>query len=55
MNTLVTEVGATEAGFNSKRLRHLDDHFEQYVDDGRLPGFHLVVSRHGIVDLYHLF
>ena len=39
MSTLVNEVGATEAGFDTKRLRHLDAHFEQYVDDGRLPGF----------------
>ena len=49
MSTLINEVGATEAGFDTKRLRHLDSHFEQYVDDGRLPGFHLVVSRHGKV------
>ena len=55
MNTLVNEVGATEAGFDTKRLRHLDAHFEQYVDDGRLPGFHLVVSRRGKVAHQHRY
>ena len=55
MSTLVNEVGATEAGFYTKRLRHLDAHFEQYVDDGRLPGFHLVVSRHGKVAHQHRY
>ena len=55
MSTLVNEVGATEAGFDTKRLRHLDAHFEQYVDDGRLPGFHLVVSRHGKVAHQHRY
>jgi CubicO group peptidase (beta-lactamase class C family) len=36
-----------EAGFDARRLTRIDDHFKQYVDDGRLPGWQVVVSRKG--------
>ncbi len=49
MSVLHNEIGAADAGFDAKRLRILDEHLEKYVDDGRLPGFHVVVSRHGKV------
>jgi CubicO group peptidase (beta-lactamase class C family) len=35
------------AGFDPARLEILDNHFRGYVDDGRLAGFQLVVSRGG--------
>lgn len=35
------------AGFDAKRLRRLDAHFEKYVDDGRLAGWEIVLARHG--------
>lgn len=36
-------------GFDSRQLARLDEHFQRYVDDGRLAGWQLVVSRHGEV------
>lgn len=53
MMPLTPDVNAGDAGFDAARLRRLDEYFERYVDDGRLPGFQLVVSRHGRVVHHH--
>jgi CubicO group peptidase (beta-lactamase class C family) len=47
MVELKTEVDPIEAGFAPDRLARIDRHFERYVDDGRLPGWSLVVTRNG--------
>jgi CubicO group peptidase (beta-lactamase class C family) len=47
MSQLTVEVDPAEAGFAKNRLRRLDEHFARYVDDGRLKGWLLTVSRHG--------
>ena len=39
------EVAPEQVGFDAKRLAALDAHFARYVDDGRLAGWQLVVSR----------
>ena len=36
-------------GFSSARLARIDEHFARYVDDGRLAGWQVAVSRHGQV------
>ena len=36
-------------GFDPRRLARLDTHFARYVDDGRLAGWHIVVTRRGQV------
>jgi len=36
-----------EVGFDASRLGRIDTHFAAYVDDGRLPGYQVTVSRHG--------
>ena len=36
-------------GFDPERLSRLDTHFARYVDDGRLPGWQIVVARRGRV------
>lgn len=36
-----------EVGFDAARLARLDRHFARYVEDGRLAGWQLTVSRHG--------
>ncbi len=41
------EVEPGEAGFDAERLARIDRHFARYVDDGRLSGWQVVVSRHG--------
>lgn len=41
------EVEPAEAGFDPVRLSRIDRHFARYVDDGRLAGWQVVVSRHG--------
>jgi len=38
-----------EVGLDADRLRRIDRHFARYVDDGRLAGWVLAVSRHGRV------
>ena len=43
---------AKEAGFDGARLRRIDAHFRRYVDDGRLPGWQVLVSRRG--EIVHL-
>ena len=52
MDTLkpgLTVVDPASVGFDAARLARLDDHFRPYVDDGRLPGWQLMVSRSGKV------
>ena len=47
MTELKVEVEAGEVGFDSARLQRIDTHFARYVDDGRLPGWLILVSRAG--------
>jgi len=37
------------AGFDEARLERIDRHFGRYVEDGRLPGWLLLISRGGKV------
>src|SRR3954470_2899880 len=41
-----------EVGLDADRLRRIDAHFAPYVDDGRLPGWLVLVSRDG--EIAHL-
>ncbi|WP_225412335.1 serine hydrolase domain-containing protein [Stigmatella hybrida] len=43
------DVEPGEAGLNAAQLRRLDAHLRRYVDDGRLTGCQVMVSRHGKV------
>jgi CubicO group peptidase (beta-lactamase class C family) len=47
MADLKIEVDPSEVGFDPHRLARVDRHFEQYVDDGRLAGWLIAVSRDG--------
>lgn len=47
MGELTAEIDAAEVGLDQDRLRRADAHFARYVDDGRLPGWLLTVSRYG--------
>jgi CubicO group peptidase (beta-lactamase class C family) len=47
MTGLKAEVDPAEVGFDPLRLQRIDRHFARYVDDGRLPGWLLTVSREG--------
>jgi CubicO group peptidase (beta-lactamase class C family) len=44
---LEVEVEAGRVGLDAGRLRRIDRHFARYVDDGRLPGWLVLVSRRG--------
>ena len=46
---LEVEVEAGQAGFDAGRLARIDRHFARYVEDGRLPGWLILVSRNGKV------
>ncbi|MGW7531216.1 serine hydrolase domain-containing protein [Amycolatopsis sp. NPDC054798] len=41
------EADPADAGFDGARLQRIDGHFARYVEEGLLPGFLAVVSRHG--------
>jgi CubicO group peptidase (beta-lactamase class C family) len=44
---LKVEVDPGEVGFDAERLTRIDSHFRRYVDDGRLPGWLILVARRG--------
>jgi CubicO group peptidase (beta-lactamase class C family) len=35
------------SGLDAARLERIREHFDRYVDDGRLPGYHVVIARDG--------
>jgi CubicO group peptidase (beta-lactamase class C family) len=43
------DVDPGEVGFDAQRLERIDSHFKRYVDDGRLAGWQVMVSRRGKV------
>jgi CubicO group peptidase (beta-lactamase class C family) len=43
------DVDPGEVGFDEQRLQRIDSHFKHYVDDGRLAGWQVMVSRRGRV------
>src|SRR6476659_4150751 len=44
---LTIETDPAELGLDKERLKRIDAHFARYVEDGRLAGWLLTVSRHG--------
>lgn len=54
MSEIKIDVEPGEVGFDPGRMARLDRHFARYVDDGRLAGLTVVVSRRGrVVHLAH--
>jgi CubicO group peptidase (beta-lactamase class C family) len=49
MGGLQVEVDAAEVGFDGGRLARIETHFAKYVEDGRLPGWLVAVTRRGKV------
>jgi CubicO group peptidase (beta-lactamase class C family) len=47
MSELKAEVEPAEVGLDPERLERIDRHFTRYVDNGKLPGWLLTVSRNG--------
>ncbi len=47
MSELKVEADPGQAGLDPERLARIGTHFARYVDDGRLPGWLITVSRHG--------
>ena len=47
MTTLHIEADPGDVGMSAERLARIDTHFRKYVDDGRLPGWLITVSRRG--------
>ena len=47
MTGLKAEVDPAEVGLDPNRLERLDRHFTRYVDNGKLPGWLLSISRNG--------
>jgi CubicO group peptidase (beta-lactamase class C family) len=49
MPAIAPEVDPSEVGLDQARLTRIERHFGRYVDDRRLPGFLVVVTRRGKV------
>lgn len=49
MSALTVQVEPESVGMSSERLARIDRHFRSYVEDGRLPGWQVVVARRGQV------
>ncbi len=49
MTAIEAGIEARAAGFDPDRLARIDRHLMGYVDDGRLPGWLVLVTRHGRV------
>jgi CubicO group peptidase (beta-lactamase class C family) len=47
MSQFDISVDPSSLGLDANRLARIETHFAKYVDDGRLPGFHITVSRGG--------
>ena len=47
MSELKVDAEPDEVGLDPGRLERIGRHFARYVDDGRLPGWLITVSRHG--------
>lgn len=47
MSKLQVMIDPKEVGMSAERLARIDDHFRNYVDDGRLPGYACTVARYG--------
>jgi CubicO group peptidase (beta-lactamase class C family) len=47
MTELKADTDPAAVGFDPARLERVDRHFRRYVDDGRLPGWLITVSRRG--------
>ena len=47
VSELRPEAEPAELGLDPDRLHRIDRHFARYVDDGRLPGWLITLSRHG--------
>ena len=47
MTELKAEADPVEVGLDPARLDRIDRHFRRYVDDGRLPGWLITLSRRG--------
>ena len=55
MSNLEVIVDPSEVGLDPTRLARIRSHFSKYVDSGKLPGYHITVSRGGKLaysDLY---
>jgi CubicO group peptidase (beta-lactamase class C family) len=47
VSVLKVEADAAEVGLDAERLRRIDARLARYVDEGKLPGWLVTVSRHG--------
>ena len=47
MSALKIEIDPIDAGFSAERLDRVDRHFQGYVDQKKLAGWHLAISRSG--------
>ncbi len=47
MSKITVEIDPVEVGMEPMRLERISRHFQRYVDEGKLPGFSVLVSRAG--------
>ena len=52
---MIEVTAPNEVGLSSARLSYLSDHFNRYVDDGKLPGYLVLIARRGKVAYLHRY
>ncbi|WP_419839436.1 serine hydrolase domain-containing protein [Candidatus Poriferisodalis sp.] len=55
MGSIEAEVEPAEAGFDASRLDRIATHLNRYVDDGRLPGVSVLLTRGGQIAYTHRY
>lgn len=55
MTSIEAQVEPNELGFDGERLERIGRHFDRYVDDGRLPGVSVLVTRGGEIAYSHRY
>ena len=55
MTALKVEIDPSDVGIDAGRLERIAPFFERYVDEGRLPGWHIVATRRGQVVYSHTY
>ncbi len=54
-NNFGVTTDAGDVGLDATRLKSIDKHFNRYVDEGRLAGYAVAVSRHGKVAHFGMY
>ena len=52
---MIKTVSPESVGLSSTRLDRIPEHLKSYVDDGRIPGYLVLIARHGLPAYLHRY